>query len=53
MDLRVEGVLLKSGMTLAIEPMINLGTPDVKVLEDGWTTVTRDQIRLRISSIRF
>lgn len=38
------GLLLKPGMTLAIEPMINLGTPDVKVLEDGWTTVTRDQL---------
>lgn len=37
------GLLLKPGMTLAIEPMINLGTPDVKVLEDGWTTVTRDR----------
>lgn len=36
------GVLLKPGMTLAIEPMINLGTPDVKILEDGWTTITRD-----------
>jgi methionyl aminopeptidase len=37
------GVLLKSGMTLAIEPMINLGTKDVRVLEDGWTTVTADK----------
>ena len=37
------GVLLKSGMTLAIEPMINLGNKEVKVLSDGWTTITRDK----------
>jgi len=36
------GVSLKSGMVLAIEPMINLGSYDVKVLEDGWTVVTCD-----------
>jgi methionyl aminopeptidase len=33
---------LKPGMTLAIEPMVNAGTPQVKVLSDGWTVVTRD-----------
>jgi methionyl aminopeptidase len=37
------GLLLKSGMTLAIEPMINLGHKEVKVLSDGWTTITRDK----------
>ncbi|XFA98267.1 type I methionyl aminopeptidase [Candidatus Izemoplasma sp. B36] len=37
------GVKLKSGMTLAIEPMINLGNKEVKVLSDGWTTITRDK----------
>ena len=37
------GLLLKSGMTLAIEPMINLGNKEVKVLSDGWTTITRDK----------
>lgn len=37
-----KGPRLKSGMVLAIEPMINLGKPDVKVLEDGWTAVTVD-----------
>lgn len=37
------GVLLKAGMTLAIEPMINLGNKEVKVLSDGWTTITRDK----------
>lgn len=36
------GPQLKSGMTLAIEPMINAGTPAVKVLDDGWTAVTID-----------
>lgn len=37
------GIRLKSGMTLAIEPMINLGNKEVKVLSDGWTTITRDK----------
>ena len=36
------GPLLKSGMVLAIEPMINLGTPEVEVLTDDWTVVTAD-----------
>ena len=36
------GPLLKNGMTLAIEPMINLGTPDVEVLSDDWTVITAD-----------
>lgn len=33
---------LKPGMVLAIEPMINMGTPDVEVLDDGWTVITAD-----------
>ena len=33
---------LKPGMTLAIEPMVNAGAADVKILKDGWTVVTRD-----------
>lgn len=37
-----QGPKLKSGMTLAIEPMINAGAPGVKILEDGWTAVTQD-----------
>jgi len=37
------GLLLKSGMVLAIEPMINQGTWKVDVLQDGWTAVTRDR----------
>ncbi len=36
------GVRLVSGMTLAIEPMINAGSPGVRVLGDGWTAVTVD-----------
>lgn len=37
------GPLLKPGMTLAIEPMVNLGTWKVGILEDDWTIVTLDQ----------
>jgi methionyl aminopeptidase len=33
---------LRPGMTLAIEPMVNAGSADVKVLKDGWTVVTKD-----------
>ena len=36
------GVQLKAGMVLAIEPMVNIGGFAVKVLDDGWTTVTAD-----------
>jgi methionyl aminopeptidase len=36
------GPKLKAGMTLAIEPMINLGGEGVRILEDGWTVVTSD-----------
>jgi methionyl aminopeptidase len=36
---------LVAGMCLAIEPMLNVGRPDVKVLEDGWTAVTADRSR--------
>jgi len=37
------GVPLRPGMIFTIEPMINLGRPDVKILSDGWTAVTRDR----------
>lgn len=40
---RGKGLALKVGMVLAIEPMINAGSPGVKVLSDGWTAVTADQ----------
>ena len=36
------GPRLLPGMTLAIEPMINMGGPEVEILKDGWTTVTTD-----------
>ena len=36
------GPRLLRGMTLAVEPMVNVGTPDVRVLKDRWTTVTAD-----------
>ena len=36
------GARLYSGMTLAIEPMVNVGTPNVTVLSDGWTVKTLD-----------
>ena len=37
-----QGPKLKPGMCLAIEPMVNLGTGKVKILDDGWTVVTAD-----------
>jgi len=37
------GIELKSGMTFTIEPMINDGKYDVKILDDGWTAVTKDK----------
>ena len=37
-----KGVRLIPGMTIAIEPMINEGTEDVRVLKNGWTVVTAD-----------
>jgi methionyl aminopeptidase len=33
---------LKVGMVIAIEPMVNAGSPDVEVLGDGWTAVAKD-----------
>jgi methionyl aminopeptidase len=40
---RGEGSRLEAGMLFTIEPMINLGKPDVRMLLDGWTAVTRDK----------
>ena len=34
---------LREGLVLAIEPMVNIGTEDTEVLDDGWTVVTRDR----------
>ncbi len=36
------GIRLLPGMTIAIEPMVNAGKPDVKVMPDGWTVLTKD-----------
>jgi methionyl aminopeptidase len=40
---RGNGITLKEGLVIAIEPMINLGTFKVKTLRDGWTIVTQDE----------
>lgn len=36
------GPLLKEGMVIAVEPMLNLGTPDIFILDDDWTIITAD-----------
>lgn len=38
-----QGIVLKQGMVLAIEPMVNCGSWEAKILENGWTAVTVDQ----------
>lgn len=38
-----EGIELKAGMVFTIEPMVNIGKAQVKLLRDGWTVVTRDK----------
>ncbi len=38
-----EGIPLKEGMFFTIEPMINIGTYEMKILNDGWTAVTKDK----------
>ena len=38
-----QGVVMRSGMTFTIEPMINAGRPEWKLLKDGWTVVTKDK----------
>ncbi len=40
---RGEGPVLKAGMFFTVEPMVNAGRPEVKILDDGWTAVTRDR----------
>ena len=34
--------MLKTGMVFAVEPMVNVGGPETRVLEDGWSVVTAD-----------
>ena len=41
-EMKRKGVLLKAGMTLAIEPMINIGGWEVDLMDDDWTVGTRD-----------
>ncbi len=38
-----QGPILEPGFALAIEPMVNLGTEEVLILEDGWTVITKDR----------
>lgn len=38
------GPILKEGMTIAVEPMLNLGSPDIYLLEDDWTIITSDYL---------
>jgi methionyl aminopeptidase len=39
---RGTGARLRAGQCFTIEPMINMGSPDVRLLDDGWTVVTAD-----------
>ena len=39
-----KGIVLKEGLVIAIEPMVNLGKKEVKTLSDGWTIVTKDNL---------
>lgn len=39
---RWNGIRLRPGMVLAIEPMVNMGRPEIRILNDGWTAVTED-----------
>ena len=43
-DLLRRDVLLQEGMTLAVEPMVNMGSHEVEHLADGWTVVTKDRL---------
>src|ERR1700739_262278 len=40
---RGRGAKIQNGLTIAIEPMINMGTKDIKQLNDGWTIITKDK----------
>lgn len=43
MEKKGEGDKLKTGMTFTVEPMINEGMYETKLLKDGWTAVTKDK----------
>jgi methionyl aminopeptidase len=38
-----DGKRIKTGLVIAVEPMVNAGAPDVEVLDDNWTAVTKDR----------
>jgi methionyl aminopeptidase len=42
-DLRNNDIVLKEGLVLAVEPMVNIGKAGVRTLSDGWTVVTKDK----------
>ena len=42
-ELLKDDIVLKEGMVLAVEPMVNMGKPGVRTLRDGWTVVTKDK----------
>ena len=42
-DLLRHDIVLREGMVLAVEPMVNIGTASVKTLPDGWTVITKDK----------
>ena len=48
---RGRGLKIENGMVLAIEPMVNVGTYKINMLEDGWTVVTKDERNPHILSI--
>jgi len=41
---RGKGQLLKEGLVIAIEPMVNLGRKEVRQADDGWTIITKDKL---------
>jgi methionyl aminopeptidase len=47
-----EGLVLQPGMIFTVEPMVNIGRHEVKILDDGWTAVTATGRCRRSSSIR-
>ena len=40
---RRRDIVLKKGLVIAVEPMLNVGTDRVEILDDGWTVVTKDK----------
>ena len=43
-ELELRDILLEPGLVLAVEPMVNMGSPAVEYAPDGWTVVTRDRL---------